>query len=200
MNAVGINDQVAGSRGCLFIVSAPSGGGKTTLCKAVLNRFPDIRYSVSYTTRKPRKDEQDGVDYHFTTRELFKEKLKSGQWAEWAEVHGQFYGTSAEFIEKVLSSGHDILLDIDIQGTLQISRRYPESVMIFIMPPSMDVLRDRLEARGTDSGQEISRRLLNAEKEILKKDLYHHVIINDRLSVATNELIAIIEKYHLKRS
>ncbi len=200
MNAIGINDQVAGSRGCLFIVSAPSGGGKTALCKAVLNRFPDIRYSVSYTTRKPRKDEQDGVDYRFITRELFKEKLKSGQWAEWAEVHGQLYGTSAEFIEKVLASGHDILLDIDIQGTLQISRRYPESVMIFIMPPSMDVLRDRLVARGTDSGQEIARRLLNAEKEILEKDLYHHVIINDRLSVATNELIAIIEKYHLKRS
>jgi len=200
MNAVNANDQVTGNRGCLFIVSSPSGGGKTTLCKAVLNRFPDIRYSVSFTTRKPRKNEQDGVDYHFITKKMFKEKKESDQWAEWAEVHGQFYGTSAEFIKNVVSSGHDILLDIDTQGTFQISRRYPESVTIFIMPPSMDVLRDRLETRGTDTGQEIVRRLLNAEKEISKKDRYRHVIINDRLSTATNELITIIEKYHLNRS
>jgi len=179
----------------LFILSAPSGAGKTTLAGAVLNRFADMLYSVSYTTREPRNGEQDGLDYHFIQRDLFKKYIKEGKWAEWAEVHGNYYGTSAEFLDKSLAAGGDILLDIDVQGTIQLLERYPDSITIFIVPPSMDMLRRRLELRGTDSNAVIARRLVNAEKEMAGQDLYRHVIINDQLSEAIDELISIIEKY-----
>ena len=182
-------------KGHLFILSAPSGAGKTTLARAVLNRFADMLYSVSYTTREPRNGEQDGLDYHFIQRDLFKKYIKEGKWAEWAEVHGNYYGTSAEFLDKSLVAGDDILLDIDVQGTIQLLERYPDSITIFIVPPSMDMLRRRLELRGTDSQAVIARRLVNAEKEMARQDLYRHVIINDQLSEAIDELISIIEKY-----
>jgi guanylate kinase len=138
-------------QGHLFILSAPSGAGKTTLAKAVLDRFGHMLYSISYTTRKPRKGEQNGVDYHFITRDLFKKYINKGKWAEWAQVHGNYYGTSSEFIDKGLASGDDILLDIDVQGTRKIIERYPESITIFIMPPSLDTLRRRLQRRATDA-------------------------------------------------
>ncbi len=183
------------NRGHIFIISAPSGAGKTTLSRAVLDRFHDILYSVSYTTRRPRKGEQDGVDYHFISRSDFKKGIDSNKWAEWAEVHGNYYGTSAEFIDKGLASGHDILLDIDIQGTMQILEQYPDSVTIFIMPPSLDTLRSRLESRGTDSKEVIAKRLESAEKEMAKKNLYQYIIINDRLPVAIERLISVFEKF-----
>ena len=179
----------------LFIISAPSGAGKTTLCREALKRFKDITYSISYTTRKPRNGEQDGIDYHFITTEEFKKKIESNKWVEWAEVYGNFYGTSAEFLDTCLSSGKRILLDIDIQGTIQIKKRYPDSVTIFIMPPSLETLRARLESRGSDTRQVIERRLEAAKKEMGEKDLYHHVIINDQLSRGVSELIEIIESY-----
>lgn len=179
----------------LFIISAPSGAGKTTLCREVLKRFKDITYSISYTTRKPRNGEQDGIDYHFITKEEFKRKIKNNKWAEWAEVYGNFYGTSTEFLDTCLASGKHILLDIDVQGSMQIKKRYPDSIAIFIMPPSSETLRARLESRGTDSRQVIERRLEIAKKEMKKKDLYRHVIINDQLSKAVSELIKIIESY-----
>ena len=179
----------------LFIISAPSGAGKTTLCREVLKRFKDITYSISYTTRKPRNGEQDGIDYHFITKEEFKRKIKNNKWAEWAEVYGNFYGTSTEFLDACLASGKHILLDIDVQGSMQIKKRYPDSITIFIMPPSSETLRARLESRGTDSRQVIERRLEIAKKEMKKKDLYRHVIINDQLSKAVSELIKIIESY-----
>jgi guanylate kinase len=181
--------------GCLFIISAPSGGGKTTLSKALLNRFKDILYSVSYTTRLPRKGERDGVDYYFIPKKDFEKRIESGYWAEWAQVHGNYYGTSAVFLDQGLASGRDILLDIDVQGTLQILENYPDSVTIFIMPPSLEMLRKRLEMRRTEGRETIDRRLLTAEKEMAQKDLYRYVIINDQLSVSIEKLIAIIEKY-----
>lgn len=184
-------------KGRLFILSAPSGAGKTTLARAVLNRFADMLYSVSYTTREPRNGEQDGLDYHFIQRDLFKKYIKEGKWAEWAEVHGNYYGTSAQFLDKSLAAGDDILLDIDVQGTIQLLKRYPDSITIFIMPPSLDMLRRRLELRGTDSKAVIARRLINAEKEMARQDLYRHVIINDQLPEAVSELISIIEKYRV---
>ena len=187
--------EINSKQGHLFIISAPSGGGKTTLSKAVVNRFNDIFYSVSYTTRSPRNGEQDGVDYYFIQKKDFEKRIESGHWAEWAEVHGNYYGTSAEFLDKGLDSGHDMLLDIDVQGTIQILGRYPDSVTIFIMPPSLETLRKRLEMRRTESRATIERRLLNAEKEIVQKGLYRHVIVNDQLSVSIEKLIAIIEKY-----
>ena len=181
--------------GHLFIISAPSGAGKTTLVKAVLQQFRDVLYSISYTTRKPRADEQDGIDYHFISKQDFKKGINKGRWAEWAEVYGNYYGTSAEFIEKGLSSGCDILLDIDVQGTLQILKHYPDSVTIFILPPSMNTLRKRLEMRGSDSKTVIENRLLNAKKEMAQKKMYRHVIVNDELSVAIDEICAIFNKY-----
>ncbi|HUT42946.1 MAG TPA: guanylate kinase [Desulfobacterales bacterium] len=182
-------------RGRLFIVSGPSGTGKTTLCSAVLNRFPNMLYSVSYTTRKPRNGEQSGIDYHFIKKKDFKDKIKSGKWAEWAEVHGNYYGTSAQLLDKGLDSGRDIILDIDVQGTIRLLERYPESVTVFIMPPSIGELKSRLELRNTDSNEVISRRLENAKIEMAKKDLYLHVIINDQLPDAIGQLIAVIEKF-----
>ncbi|MBW2606783.1 MAG: guanylate kinase [Deltaproteobacteria bacterium] len=186
-----IND----GRGRLFIISAPSGTGKTTLCSAVLNRFPDMLYSVSYTTRKPRNGEKSGIDYHFIKKKDFKDKIKDEKWAEWAEVHGNYYGTSTELLDKGLDSGRDIILDIDVQGTIRLLERYPESVTIFVMPPSIEELKRRLKLRNTDSGEVIARRLENAKMEMAKKDLYLHVIINDQLPDAIEQLIAVIENY-----
>lgn len=183
-------------RGNLFIISAPSGAGKTTLAKAVLQQFRDMLYSISYTTRKPRAEEQDGVDYHFVSKQDFKKGIKKSRWAEWAEVYGNYYGTSAEFIEKSLSSGCDILLDIDVQGTLQILKHYPDCVTIFILPPSMTALRKRLEMRGSDSKAVIEKRLENARKEMAQKDFYRHIIVNDKLPWAIEEISAIFKKYH----
>lgn len=179
----------------LFIIAAPSGGGKTTLCREVRKRFSDILYSVSYTTRKLRDGEQEGVDYHFIDKDDFENGIAAGKWAEWALVHGNYYGTSADFLDKALSDGRDILLDIDVQGTGQILEQYANSVAIFILPPSLEALQQRLIARGTDSAESIAVRLRNAEKEMNQQDLYHHIIVNDQLSKAVAELISIIENY-----
>ena len=181
--------------GFLFIISAPSGAGKSTLCDAVLDRFPDLVYSVSYTTRLPRIGEKNGVDYHFIAKDEFEKGIARHRWAEWAEVHDHYYGTSADFLNEELSVGRDILLDIDIQGTRQILQRYPDSVTIFIMPPSLETLKTRLQSRGTDSPEVIAVRLKNARKEMTQKDLYRHIIINDRLTDAVAELITIFENH-----
>ena len=181
--------------GLLFIISAPSGAGKSTLCRAVRERFADLVYSISYTTRPPRGEEQNGVDYHFIAKDEFEKGIASGRWAEWAEVHDHYYGTSAEFLDWELSVGRDILLDIDIQGTRQILQRYPDGVTIFILPPSLEVLKSRLHFRDTDSPEVIAVRLKNAREEIAQKDFYRHIITNDRLAVAVAELITLIEKY-----
>jgi len=181
--------------GLLFIISAPSGAGKSTLCRAVRERFSDLVYSISYTTRPPRGGEQNGVDYHFIAKDEFEKGIASGRWAEWAEVHDHYYGTSAEFLDGELSVGRDILLDIDIQGTRQILQRYPDGVTIFILPPSLEVLKSRLHFRDTDSPEVIAVRLKNAREEIAQKDFYRHIITNDRLAVAVAELITLIEKY-----
>ena len=190
MTSSGVN-----KRGFLFIISAPSGAGKSTLCRAVRDRFTDLVYSVSYTTRSPRSGEQKGVDYHFIVKDEFEKGIASGRWAEWAEVHDHYYGTSADFLDGELSIGRDILLDIDIQGTRQILQRYPDGVTIFIMPPSLETLKSRLQSRGTDSPEVIAVRLKNAREEMAQKNLYRHIITNDRLTDAVAELIAIFEKY-----
>jgi guanylate kinase len=183
----------------LFIISSPSGGGKTTLCRQVRQHFPDMLYSVSYTTRKPRKGEQAGVDYHFIDKNEFMARIDSGKWAEWALVHGNYYGTDSMFLDEGLIAGHDILLDLDVQGTRQLLKRYSQCVAIFIRPPSLEALRRRLAARGSDSARAIAVRLRNAEKEIAQQDLYHHVIVNDQLCIAIAELISTIEKYRMSQ-
>jgi guanylate kinase len=179
----------------LFIISAPSGAGKTTLCQALLKKFPDFIYSISYTTRPPRGNETNGKDYFFIEKEAFEEKLKQDYWAEWANVHGYFYGTSRDFLDYHLSQGRNILLDIDVQGTRQILEYYPNSVTIFIMPPSLKVLRIRLESRATDSKEVIERRLKDAEKEIEQRHIYRHVIVNDQLSETVDRLTNLVEMY-----
>lgn len=197
-NASNIVDQskkITCQPGKLFIISAPSGAGKTTLCQALLDRFHDLRYSVSYTTRKPRNGEKDGVDYHFISKEEFIRGIELDKWAEWAEVYGNYYGTSTELLEKTLASGHDILLDIDVQGMQKIIKKYPESITIFIMPPSMDELISRLKKRNSESDENYALRIASAEKEMACSHLYQHVVINDRLPRAGAELATIIQSY-----
>ncbi|MFQ5486259.1 MAG: guanylate kinase, partial [Desulfobacterales bacterium] len=134
--------------------------------------------------------------YYFIKKEDFEKKIKKNQWAEWAEVHGNYYGTPAEFLDKRLAMGFEILLEIDVQGAILILKRYPESITIFIMPPSLKILKQRLEQRGADSKEIIENRLLNAEKELAQKDIYHHIIVNDQLPKAVREIVSVIEKYH----
>lgn len=188
-------DTKTNANGNLFVISAPSGAGKTTLCTRLLEFYPDILYSISYTTRKPRPGETDGDDYHFITKEAFLEKRDHNYWAEWARVHDHYYGTSAALLSGSLEKGHDVLMDIDVQGAVQILDHFPEAITIFILPPSMDVLQQRLSRRGTDSQAIIEKRLQNAVREMEQKDLYRHVIVNDELEIATNELIGIVQRY-----
>lgn len=186
-------------RGRLFIVSAPSGAGKTTLCAGLLDRQPDMVRSVSYTTRPPRPGERHGVDYYFIDEEAFREGIDAGRWVEWARVHGNYYGTAADTIEKNLSAGLDMVLNIDVQGADQILARFPDCVRIFIMPPSMAELKRRLEKRGGDDERAMEVRMAAAQKEMARKDDYHHVIINDDLERAIDELAAIVSRYRQSR-
>ena len=181
-------------KGTLFVISAPSGAGKTTLCRRLLNHFPDILYSISYTTRDLRAGETDGKDYHFISRQTFKKKLDLDYWAEWARVHGHYYGTSAAFLSDSLAKGRDILMDIDVQGAIQILDRFPDAVTIFIMPPSMGALEQRLDSRGTDSRATIKKRMRNAVREMEQKNRYRHVIVNDDLEKTADALIAIVKR------
>lgn len=178
--------------GQLFIVSAPSGAGKTTLCRAVLAHFRDIYYSVSHTTRAPRGQERNSVDYFFIPKQEFLRGIEAERWAEWAEVHDNYYGTAKAMLEDQMAAGRDVLLDIDVQGMAQIVRQYPESITIFIMPPSIAVLRERMESRGTDTPEVIEKRLRNAEAEMAASGRYRHVIVNDHLPAAIREMIDII--------
>ena len=185
--------NIPNASGKLFIISAPSGAGKTTLCNAVLAQFPEIAYSVSTTTRSPRSGEENGKDYFFVSEEAFVSGIHQKKWAEWAKVHDNYYGTSADFINAHIERGEDILLDIDVQGTRQIITQFPDSITIFIMPPSLEALRERMASRGTDSMDVIAKRLKNAEEEMAHKDMYRHVIVNDNLETATAELTNLIK-------
>ena len=180
------------STGRLFIISAPSGAGKSTICRSLRDRLPDLRYSISTTTRPPRPGEKNGVDYHFTDIATFKAGITADRWAEWAEVHGNYYGTSAVFIARERAAGRDVLLDIDVQGAAQLRRNYPDAVTIFIMPPSAAVLRQRLERRGTDTPDVIKERISNACQEMAQRSAYQHIIVNDNLEDAVQALVAII--------
>lgn len=180
------------SKGSLFIVSAPSGAGKTTLCRKLVSSLPNLQFSVSYTTRQPRKGEVNDRDYTFVNRQDFREMAAKGEFIEWAEVHGALYGTSRKRLEELLSSGNDVILDIDTQGAMQIKERYKEGIYIFILPPSLETLRERLKNRMTDSKEEIGKRLGRAISEIKTFDKYDYVIINDTLEDALRKFKAVI--------
>lgn len=180
------------NKGCLFVVSAPSGAGKTTLCYKLCSMLSDTRHSVSYTTRRPRPGEINDVHYTFVTREEFRKMIDKGEFLEWAEVHGNFYGTSGKRIEEMVTSGLNVILDIDVQGARQIREKVQDSSSIFILPPSMDALRKRLTGRMSDSAETIEIRLKNSIDEIREYKSYNYVIVNDILEVALNELVSIV--------
>jgi guanylate kinase len=178
--------------GILFIISAPSGAGKTTLCKEIIDFFPALRHSVSYTTRPQRPGEQDGKDYHFVSRTIFDAMIAQGAFAEWAEVHGNRYGTAIDTLDRFRSEGRDILLDIDCQGARQLKNSYRQGVFIFVLPPTMAELQRRLEGRNTDSPEVIARRIANARDEIREAVWYDYLVVNDDFIQASAEMKSIV--------
>lgn len=174
------------------MLSAPSGAGKTTLCQKLLEAMPDMQMSVSYTTRQPRAGEVDGVHYSFIEKERFQAMIADAAFVEWAEVHGNYYGTSRRRIEEICAAGKDVVLDIDVQGARQIRQVFPDSVHIFVLPPSREALRQRLEGRMSDAPEVIARRLQKSRDEIREYRRYNYVIINDLLDAALQELLSIV--------
>ena len=186
------NKKTIQRKGNLFVISAPSGAGKTTLCQKLLKKMPDMKLSVSYTTREPRKGEVNDVDYTFVTREKFKKMIDREEFAEWATVHGNLYGTSIKRVKELNSKGYDIILDIDIHGAIQLRKSYEGAVYIFVLPPSMEALEKRLINRRTDSDEIIRNRLNNAKTEISHYENYDYIIINDIIDKAYKELESIV--------
>jgi guanylate kinase len=184
--------------GSLFIVTAPSGAGKTSLVRSLLEMDPAVRLSISYTTRAMRPGEEDGVDYNFVSEERFLHMLEEGDFLESAEVHGARYGTSQTLVESVLAEGRDLVLEIDWQGAAQVRSLYPNSVGIFVLPPSLEELARRLHTRAQDSEAVIARRLAAAREEISHVGEFDYVIINDRFETAIHDLLAIIRAQRLR--
>ena len=180
-------------RGTLFVVSAPSGAGHTTLCREARLRVPNLAYSVSCTTRAPRSGEVDGNDFRFVSREAFLRMRERGELAEWASVHGNLYGTPARPREAALQDGRDVLLDIDTQGAAQLRQRYREAVLVFVVAPSMAELEQRLRERRSDADQDIARRLARAREEIALWKQYDYLIVNRDVKEAIDQLMAVIQ-------
>jgi len=176
-----------------IILSAPSGGGKTTIARELLRRRTDLGYSVSCTTRSPRVGEVEGRDYYFLSPAEFERRRDAGEFAESAEVHGNMYGTLRSEIERVLGSGKHVVMDIDVQGAQQFTRVFPKSVTIFVLPPSAEVLLDRLRQRRTESKEQLAKRLESALQELQAVDLYQYVVTNDDLAKAVHRVSAIVD-------
>jgi guanylate kinase len=178
--------------GVLYVISAPSGAGKTTLCKEIIDIFPNLLHSVSYTTRPPRTGEVHGRDYFFVGKEEFSRMVEGGEFAEWAEVHGNLYGTSLATLKENRSRGIDLILDIDCQGARQLKERFEGGVFIFVLPPSIDELRRRLDNRSSDTEEVIERRIKNAAGEIREARWYDYIIVNDKFSEAVEQLQSVL--------
>jgi guanylate kinase len=176
----------------LFVVSAPSGAGKTTLCLRLLETVPGIAFSVSYTTRSPRQGEIDGKDYYFVSRQRFDSMISAGAFLEWAEVHGNYYGTGRSEVSQRLEHGEDVLLDIDVEGAKQVRRLFPQATLIFVLPPSWSVLEQRLRGRRSEDAQGVGIRLANARSEVQMIQGYDFIIINDNLLHAAENLKSIV--------
>jgi guanylate kinase len=188
-------------RGILFVVSSPSGGGKGTLIQRVLKKVPNLSYSVSFTTRAPRNGEINGREYFFVSLEVFEQMIAAGDFLEWAHVHSKLYGTSRDQVAREIAAGHDIILEVDVQGAASVRTLMADSVSIFILPPSFEILRQRLQARGTDSPEELSLRLRNAPVELKDYSAFQYVILNDDVDRAANQMAAIVhaERARLSR-
>jgi guanylate kinase len=184
--------NTATPRGTLFVVSSPSGGGKGTIIEHVLEDVENLRYSVSYTTRAPRSKEVDGREYFFVSRDTFEEMIAAGEFLEWACVHGNFYGTAKSQILEQTAGGADVILELDVQGAASVRQLLMDSVSIFILPPSFEVLKQRLIARGTDGPEELALRLRRAPEELKEYSRFDYVIINDEVEKAAGQLASVI--------
>lgn len=189
-------------QGVLLVVSGPSGAGKGTICQMLREELPDLGYSVSVTTRQPRVGEVDGVNYFFKTVEEVKEMIAQDQLLEYAEVYGNYYGTPKEYVMNLLNSGKDVLLEIDIQGALQIKKHFPDGVFVFIVPPSLDELSARIYKRGTDSEEVIQKRMASAASELSYAAEYDYIIVNDIAEKASQKILTIMEaeRYRVART
>lgn len=187
-------------KGKVIVISAPSGTGKTTVCRKLLEQNPDIVFSVSYTTRQKRSSEIDGKDYHFVSENKFKQLVKQNKFVEWAKVHNHYYGTPKQPLLKAINSGNDILLDIDVQGGKNIKKIFPDGIFIFLLPPSWSDLKQRIIHRGQDNIKEIKLRLKNVVKELKYVKYYDYVVINDKLDTTIKIISDIIKsnKYKIK--
>jgi guanylate kinase len=183
----------------VFIISAPSGSGKSTLVSRLLQRVPGLRFSVSYTTRAPRGNEQNGHEYHFISRAEFEERLARHEFLEWAEVFGNFYGTHVSELERAQAAGQDLVLDIDVKGARQLKEKIPGAVSIFILPPSREVLEQRLRARSQDSAAVIERRLREAAEEIRNYPQYDYVLVNRDVEATVDRLASIVTSWRSRR-
>ncbi len=178
-------------KGLLMVVSAPSGAGKTTLCKKLLAEFPDLRFSVSCTTRPARKSEENGRDYHFISTENFTQRRATGEFVEWEEIYGHFYGTLKKDIEDIITQGHDVILDVDTKGARNVKALYPQGIFVFIMPPSVEILKERLKNRGSETDDVIRKRFDKAMEEIRENEWYDYVVFNDIVSDSVNILRSV---------
>jgi guanylate kinase len=188
-----------GTSGNLFVISSPSGGGKGTLIRHVLERVENVSYSISYTTRQPRAGETNGKHYFFVESPVFREMIQAGEFLEWATVHGNLYGTSRRQVENELSRGNDVILEIDVQGAANIRRVAPEAVSIFILPPSFEILQQRLNFRGSENSDGVALRLRNAIKEVRHYGEFEYVVINEDALKASGQLAEILRAERVKR-
>jgi len=186
-------------RGILFVISAPSGTGKTTVIREIRKLFPELSYSISFTTRPPRRNEVHGRDYFFVPRDEFQEMINASKFLEWEEIHGNLYGTSKEFIDKGLALGKDVILDIDVKGAKNVAKQFEDVVLIFLMPPSLEILEQRLRNRQTEEEEVIQRRLETAKEELKERDKFHYQVTNDVLTDAVKEISEMIKKERARR-
>ena len=178
--------------GLIFVLSAPSGAGKSTIKEALMKRIDGLSYSISHTSRPPRGRERDGMDYHFVSRRVFEEMIEKDAFLEWAQVHGHLYGTAREAVKEQISAGSDVLMDVDVKGARNVKQRFPDSILIFLLPPSLEILEKRLTNRGTDDSQVIKKRMARASEEIRNCFWYDYMVINDDLEPAILESRSII--------
>ena len=183
---------MSGGKGRVFLIAAPSGTGKTTVCRRILERDPALTLSVSHTTRSPRKGEREGVDYHFVEPKRFREMVDADGFLEHAEYNGKLYGTSWAAIESPLSNGRDVVLEIEVQGAKQVRDRMPDACLIFLLPPSLAVLEGRLRGRATDSEEVIQRRMALVDRELAAADIFDFAVVNDDLDLAVEQVLEVI--------